>query len=120
MELKKKQELRQKRVWRVRTKVKGSPERPRLCVSFTNKNIYAQIIDDDAGRTLLYVSTLAKDLREEKLSANIAAAKRLGAIAGQKAVAAGLVKVVFDRHGRRYHGGVKAFAEAAREAGLSF
>ena len=104
----------------MRKKVNGTPERPRLCVSLTNKNIYVQAIDDDAGRTLLYVSTLGKDLREEKLSANVAGAKRLGAVVGQRAKAAGISKVVFDRHGRRYHGCVKAFAEAAREAGLDF
>ena len=120
MEQQKKLELRQKRIWRARKKVKGTAERPRLCVSFTNKNIYAQAIDDDTGKTLIFVSTLAKDLREEKLAANMAGAKRLGAIFGQRAKAAGLSKVVYDRHGRRYHGCVKAFAEAAREAGLDF
>jgi len=120
MEQQKKLELRQKRIWRVRTKVKGTAERPRLCVSFTNKNIYAQAIDDDAGKTLLFVSTLAKDLREEKLAANMAGAQRLGTVVGQRAKAAGLSKVVFDRHGRRYHGCIKAFAEAARKAGLDF
>jgi large subunit ribosomal protein L18 len=120
MEQQKKLELRQKRIWRVRKKVKGTAERPRLCVSFTNKNVYAQAINDDTGKTLVFVSTLAKDLREEKLSANLAGAKRLGALIGQRAKAAGLSKVVFDRHGRLYHGCVKAFAEAAREAGLDF
>ena len=120
MELQKKLELRQKRIWRARRKINGTADRPRLCVSFTNKNIYAQAIDDDAGKTLLFVSTLAKDLREEKLSANIAGAKRLGTLFGQRAKTAGLSKVVFDRHGRRYHGCVKAFAEAARESGLDF
>ena len=120
MQLQKKLELRQKRIWRVRKKIVGTTERPRLCVSFTNIHVYAQAIDDASGRTLLYVSTLAKDLRAEKLSANMAGAKRLGAVFGERAKAAGIVKVVFDRHGRRYHGCVKAFAEAAREAGLEF
>lgn len=120
MELKKKLELRQKRIWRVRSKVKGTSERTRLSVSFTNKHIYAQAINDDNGRTLLCISTLAKDLREEKLKANLAGATRLGAAFGERAKAAGLTKVVFDRRGKRYHGCVKAFAEAARAAGLDF
>lgn len=120
MQLQKKNELRQKRIWRVRTKVSGSTERPRLCVSFTNKHIHAQAINDETGSTLLYVSTLSKDLHEEKLASNVAGAKRLGAAFAAKAKAAGIAKVVFDRHGRSYHGCVKAFAEAAREAGLDF
>jgi len=120
MELQKKLELRQKRIWRVRSKVNGTAERPRLSVCLTNKHIYAQAINDETGSTVLYVSTLAKDLREEKLKANVAGAKRLGTAFGEKAKSAGLTKVVFDRHGKRYHGCVKAFAEAARAAGLDF
>lgn len=120
MLLQKKIELSQKRVWRVRSKVVGTTERPRLCVSFTNKNIYAQAIADESGTTALYVSTLSKDLREEKLSANLAGATRLGTVFGERAKAAGITKVVFDRHGRRYHGCVKAFADAARATGLDF
>jgi len=120
MQLQKKNELRQKRVWRVRTKVVGSAERPRLCVSFTNKHVYAQAVDDASGKTLAYESTLSKVLRAEKLAANMAGAKRLGAAFAAKAKAAGVTKVVFDRHGRQYHGCVKAFAEAAREGGLEF
>ena len=120
MELQKKLELRQKRIWRVRTKIGGTADRPRLTVCFTNKHVYAQAINDDAGSTILYVSTLAKDLRAEKLKANVAGAKRLGAVFGEKAKAAGLTKVVFDRHGKRYHGCVKEFAQAARAAGLEF
>lgn len=120
MLLQKKNQLRQNRIWRVRTKIVGSAERPRLCVSFTNKHIYAQAINDDAGSTLIFVSTLSKDMREEKLAANVAGAKRLGTAFATKAKAAGVSKVVFDRHGRRYHGCIKAFAEAARAAGLDF
>jgi len=120
MQLKKKLELRQKRVWRVRHKISGTAERPRLCVSFTNKHIYAQAIDDASGRTLLYVSTLAKDLREEKLASNLLGAQKLGSIFGDRAKTAGIVKIVFDRHGRRYHGCIKAFADAARASGLEF
>ncbi len=120
MQLKKKQELRQKRVWRVRRKIVGTAARPRLCVSFTNKHLYGQAIDDANGRTIVYLSSLAKDLREEKLSGNVASATRIGTIFAERAKAVGIVKVVFDRHGRRYHGTVKAFADAARAAGLEF
>jgi len=120
MLLNKKKELRQKRIWRVRRKIAGTAERPRLCVSFTNKHIYAQAIDDDAGKTMLYLSTLAKDLREQKLAANKAGAQALGKLFGDRAKAAGINQVVFDRHGRRYHGTVKGFADAARAAGLEF
>lgn len=120
MELQKKLELRQKRIWRVRRKISGTADRPRLTICFTNKHVYAQAINDDNGTTLVYASSLAKDLREEKLKANVAGAKRLGVVFGEKAKAAGIVKVVFDRHGKRYHGCVKAFAEAVRAAGLDF
>lgn len=120
MNLKHKQKLRQKRIWRIRKKVQGTAERPRLCVTFTNEHIYAQAIDDTAGKTLVSVSTLAKDLREQKLSANKAGATALGTLAGERIKAAGIEAVVFDRHGRRFHGRVKEFAEAARAAGLTF
>lgn len=120
MNLKKKTQLRQKRVWRIRKKIVGTNERPRLCVSFTNKHIYAQAIDDDSGKTLISLSTLGKDLREDKLSANRESAIKLGKLFGEKAKTAGLETVVFDRHGRIYHGRVKEFANAAREAGLKF
>ncbi|MBN1403791.1 MAG: 50S ribosomal protein L18 [Opitutales bacterium] len=120
MQLKKKQELRQKRVWRVRHKISGTAARPRLCVSFTNKHVYAQAIDDVAGKTLVCVSSMSKDLREDKLSANIASATKVATVFAEKAKAAGIDAVVFDRHGRRYHGTVKAFADAARAAGLTF
>ena len=112
--------LLQNRRWRIRKKVAGTAARPRLAVRFSMKHIYAQAINDDTGRTVLYVSTLSKDLREQKLKANIAGAKILGTAFGERAKSAGISKVVFDRHGRRYHGCVKAFAEAARAAGLDF
>lgn len=120
MNLEKKKSLRQKRIWRVRKKVVGTPERPRLCVAFTNAHIHAQVIDDTSGTTKAAVSTVSKDLRDDKLSSNVDGAVRLGKSIGEKAKAQGITKVVFDRHGRRYHGRVKAFAEAAREAGLEF
>jgi len=112
--------LRRKRIWRIRKKVSGTVQRPRLCVSFTNKHIYAQAIDDTAGRTLLAVSTLGKDLKAEGLSANRESAVKLGKAFAEKAGAAGISQVVFDRHGRPYHGRVKEFAESVREAGIQF
>ena len=120
MKLAKKQELLQKRIWRIRSKVSGTAARPRLCVTFTNNHIYAQAIDDESGKTLFALSSLSKALRDEKLSSNKAGATRLGTLFGQQAKAAGIEAVVFDRHGRPYHGRVKEFAEAARQAGLTF
>jgi len=120
MDLKNKTKLRQKRVWRIRKKITGTNERPRLCVSFSNAHIYAQAIDDEAEKTLVSLSTLSKDLRDSKLNSNVESAIALGKAFGEKAKAANIESVVFDRHGRRYHGRVKAFAEAAREAGLKF
>jgi large subunit ribosomal protein L18 len=118
--LKHKLNLRRKRIWRIRKKISGTAERPRLCVSFTNKHIYAQAIDDQSGTTIASVSSLAKDLKGEKLSANRESAVRLGKAFAEKAKAAGLSKVVFDRHGRPYHGRVKEFADAVREGGIEF
>lgn len=120
MHLTKKKELRQKRIWRVRRKISGTAARPRLCVSFTNKHVYAQAIDDVQGKTLVCVSSMSKDLKDEKLSANIASATKVGEAFAQKAKAAGIDTVVFDRHGRRYHGTVKAFADAVRAGGVNF
>ena len=120
MNLATKLKLRQKRIWRTRSKISGTAARPRLCVSFTNSHVYAQLIDDEAGKTLLALSTLSKSLRDEKLSANRAGATRLGTLVGQQAKSAGIESVVFDRHGRPYHGRVQEFAEAARKAGLNF
>jgi large subunit ribosomal protein L18 len=112
--------LLQKRRWRIRKKVTGTAIRPRLSVKFSAKNIYAQAINDDAGTTLVFLSSLDADLRKQKLKANIAGAKVLGTAFAQKAKAAGLTSVVFDRSGARYHGKVKVFADSAREAGLVF
>jgi large subunit ribosomal protein L18 len=116
----KKLSLRQKRIWRIRKKVHGTGERPRLCVTFSNKHIYAQAIDDTSSQTLLGVSSLSNSLKGVKLSANRDSAAKLAAVFSEKALAMGISEVVFDRHGRPYHGRVKAFAEAAREAGLKF
>ena len=112
--------LLQKRRWRIRKKVAGTAARPRLSVKFSSKNIYAQAINDDAGTTLVFLSSLDAGLRKKKLAANIAGAKELGTAFAEKAKAAGLTSVVFDRSGARYHGKVKVFADAAREAGLAF
>lgn len=118
MKLQKKQSLAQKRRWRIRKKVQGSAARPRLSVHFSNKHIYAQCIDDVKGHTLAYVSSVGGKDAEAK--ANNEGAIALGKVIAEKAKAAGIDSVVFDRGGRRYHGCVKSFAEAAREGGLKF
>ncbi len=120
MNTRKKADLLQKRRWRIRKKVYGTAIRPRLAVKFSSKNIYAQAIDDDAGQTLTFLGTLDAELRKQNLAANIAGAKALGEAFAAKAKSAGIVSVVFDRSGARYHGKVKAFAEAARAGGLTF
>lgn len=103
---------------RVRRKISGTSECPRLAVAKTNKNIIAQIIDDTKGETLVYVSTLDKDIKTK--GANIEAAKEVGKSVAKKASAKKIKTVVFDRGGYIYHGVVKELAEAAREAGLDF
>lgn len=120
MNLDLKRKLRQKRVWRIRKKVQGTAQRPRLCVHFSNKHINAQLIDDEAGKTLVGMTTYGKELRGDKLHANVESSTKLGKLVGEKAKALGVDEIVFDRNGRRYHGAVKAFADAAREAGLKF
>jgi large subunit ribosomal protein L18 len=112
--------LLQKRRWRIRKKVTGTAARPRLAVRFTAKHVYAQAINDDAGTTLVFLGSLDAELRKQKLKANIASAKVLGAAFAIKAKAAGITAVVFDRSGAPYHGKVKVFADAAREGGLQF
>jgi large subunit ribosomal protein L18 len=112
--------LLQKRRWRIRKKVNGTAARPRLCVRFTSKHVYAQAINDDAGTTLVFLGSLDAELRKQKLKANIASAKALGVAFAAKAKAAGITAVVFDRSGAPYHGKVKTFADAAREGGLQF
>jgi large subunit ribosomal protein L18 len=110
-----------RRVRRVRRKITGEARKPRLAVARSLKNISAQIVDDDSGRTLCAVSTLGKDLKDQvKYGGNAAAAKVVGKLLGEKAKALGIEQVAFDRRGRRYHGRIKALADAAREAGLKF
>ena len=115
---KKKQMGRDRRHRRVRKKVQGTPERPRLAVFRSSRHIVAQVIDDIAGVTLAAASTHEKDF--SGYGGNIDAATKVGALAAERAKAAGVTKVVFDRGGNRYHGRVKALADAARDAGLEF
>ena len=109
---------RVKRHTRVRGKISGTPERPRLNVFRSNANIYAQIIDDVNGVTLVSANTLEKDF--EGATGNIEAAKKVGTVLAERAKAKGIEQVVFDRGGNVYHGRVAALAEGAREGGLKF
>ncbi len=109
---------RTRRHIRVRRKISGTAERPRLCVYRSNTNLYVQIIDDVAGNTLVAASTLDKEIKTKH--ANKEAAKELGALIAKKAKAKKIETVVFDRGGYIYHGVVKELAEAAREGGLKF
>ena len=121
MRTQQKQKLAQLRHWRVRKKISGTKERPRMSVCFTNENIHVQFIDDAAGVTLAAASTLSKATpNRENLGANVTSAKTLGTLAAKTAIDKGIQQVVFDRGGARYHGKVKALADAAREAGLKF
>ncbi len=105
---------------RLRKKVAGTPERPRLAVHFSGKNIYAQVIDDEAGKTLASANTTEKDLRDKTTRANVETAVKIGKMVAERAKAKSVSKVVFDRGGFIYHGKVKALADAAREGGLEF
>lgn len=111
-------EARQKRHLRVRKHISGTAQRPRLNVFRSLKNIYAQIIDDEAGVTLVSASSQEKDFTA--YGGNVEAAKAVGAAVAKRAVEKGITEVVFDRGGYIYHGRVAALAEAAREAGLKF
>lgn len=111
---------RQKRVKRIRKKITGTAERPRLRVFKSTKHIYAQIIDDMVGRTIASMSTLSKDFLAEKIKGKTEQAKRVGQLLAEQAKTKGIGSVVFDRGGYIYHGRVKALADGAREAGLDF
>jgi large subunit ribosomal protein L18 len=117
-----KQQRLQRRKWSVRSSIFGTVERPRLSVFRSDKHIYAQVIDDYAGRTLAAAASTSAEVRGADLAngGNIAAAKAVGKAIAEQAKAAGITKVAFDRGGRIYHGRVKALADAAREAGLQF
>ena len=136
MRTEQKHKLAQLRHWRVRRKIRGTRERPRMSVRFTNENIYVQFIDDNAGTTLAAASTTSKNAPDrDKLAANVTSAKVIGKLAAEAALTMGIKTVVFDRGGARYHwsrskgkdgkpvmalGKLAALAGAAREAGLKF
>jgi len=106
---------------RVRKRISGSTERPRLSVFRSQKHIYAQIVDDTQGRTLVAISSLSPDLRQKlKTAGNRSAAAQVGRLLAEKAKAAGITAVVFDRGGYLYHGRIQSLADAAREGGLVF
>ncbi len=114
------EEARDIRHLRIRKKVRGTPECPRVSVYRGNRHLYAQIIDDEAGNTLVSASTLSPELKGKIKKFNIATAKELGMLLASKAKGKGIEKVVFDRGGYKYHGKIKALADAAREGGLKF
>ena len=121
MSTKTKQDIRQRLHDRIRKKIRGTPERPRLAVFRSQSHIYAQVVDDDAGRTLVAASSLDKDLRaKSRRGGTVAAAKEVGSLIASRAKEKGIAAVVFDRGGFQYHGRIKALADAAREAGLKF
>ena len=106
---------------RVRAKVHGTAERPRLCVTRSNQHVYAQLVDDDSGVTLVSASSINADVRSElEKGSDVEAARTVGRVLGECAKEAGFKSVVFDRAGRLYHGRVQAVAEGARKAGLEF
>src|SRR3954454_8894187 len=116
-----KQQRLERRQGGIRKSLFGSPERPRLSVFRSDKHIYAQLIDDYAGKTLAAASTTLTDVRGDlKNGGNLNAAKKVGKAIAERAKAAGITLVAFDRGGRRYHGRIKALADAAREGGLKF
>ncbi len=114
-------EVRVKKHMRIRNRFSGTAERPRLAVFRSNNHMYAQIIDDTVGNTLVSASTLEKEVKAELTKTNnVDAAAYLGTVIGKRAVEKGITKVVFDRGGFIYHGKIAALADAAREAGLEF
>jgi large subunit ribosomal protein L18 len=121
MSVKTKEDIRARIHARIRKKLEGTPARPRLAVFRSQTHIYAQLIDDEAGRTLCSASSLDESLKKKlKRGANVAAAKEVGALIASRAKEKGIAAVVFDRGGFLYHGRVKALADAAREGGLKF
>jgi large subunit ribosomal protein L18 len=116
-----KEQVRQRLHDRIRKKIRGSETRPRLAVYRSQGHIYAQVIDDDAGRTIVAACSLDKDVKaKHKRGGNLAAAKEVGGLVASRAKQKGIELVVFDRGGFQYHGRIKALADAAREAGLKF
>lgn len=114
-------DIRKRKHERVRNKISGTAERPRLCVFRSLSQIYAQVIDDSTGRTLAAASSLDKEIKDKfAFAGNVEGSKAVGQLVAQRAMANGIEAVVFDRGGYIYHGRVAALAEAAREAGLKF
>jgi large subunit ribosomal protein L18 len=118
MSIIKRKSIRQRIHKRIRRKVSGTSERPRLAIHYSNQHIYAQVIDDSVGRTLVAASTLDKSI--EKASSNVESAQKVGKLIAERAKGSNISNVVFDRGGHLYHGKVKALADAAREGGLQF
>jgi large subunit ribosomal protein L18 len=122
--MKKKADIRQKRANRIRKKISGTTNRPRLCVRRSLSHMYAQIIDDMAGKSLVQTGSTSKEIQgkitDKKKTSKTEVAKLVGELIAEKARAKGIEKVVFDRKGYAYHGRVKALAEAARKKGLQF
>ncbi|MCX6846191.1 MAG: 50S ribosomal protein L18 [Verrucomicrobia bacterium] len=118
MSIIKRKSIRQRIHKRIRRKVSGTTERPRLAIHYSNQHIYAQVIDDTVGRTLVAASTLDKSI--EKASSNVESAQKIGKLIAERAKGSNISNVVFDRGGHLYHGKVKAIADAAREGGLQF
>ena len=105
---------------RIRKKISGTAERPRLAIHFSGKHVYAQVVDDAAGRTLIAAATTEKSMRGKKAAANRASAEIVGKTIAARALGKKIDKVVFDRGGFQYHGKIKALADAARQGGLKF
>jgi len=120
MAVKNRIDMRRLRHERVRRKISGTAETPRMCVCKTSKHLYVQFVDDEKSHTLVAASTLEKAFRESKQKANVAGATFLGKMAAERALAATIKRVVFDRGGFPYHGIIKAVADAARAGGLEF
>ena len=118
MSIIKRKSIRQRIHKRIRRKVSGTTERPRLAIHYSNQHIYAQVIDDTVGRTLVAASTLDKSI--DKASSNVESAQKVGKLIAERAKGSNISNVVFDRGGHLYHGKVKALADAAREGGLQF
>ena len=118
MSIIKRKSIRQRIHKRIRRKVSGTTERPRLAIHYSNQHIYAQVIDDTVGRTLVAASTLDKSI--EKATSNVESAQKVGKLIAERAKGSNISNVVFDRGGHLYHGKVKALADAAREGGLQF
>ena len=118
MKVKTKEQARRRRHFRIRRKISGNADRPRMCVYVSNKHLYVQVVDDEAKATLVAASSMERDLREAKNTCDTA--KEVGKRTGERARAKGISRVVFDRGGFAYGARIRALADAAREAGLTF